>query len=255
MIAVPIGPRIQRFATAAAPAYLDRRGRPAHPRELLGHACLRGRFASGRCRRGSSSATARSCASTRRDRCWCGSAAAIGTAVDAAVAGVGIIHHVRRLAAPASRQRRARAGARSLVAEFFGAVPLLSRPPPGARAAAGVRRLHQGVARHRLSRQVPCAGFALAPLFADAAPSPLRRAARPALGRTARARRAGVGADAARRHSRARRPARRRDGRLSAVRRPRRRRRLFRPRHRRGAGARRGAGGQGRIRRRPVGRI
>jgi DNA-binding transcriptional LysR family regulator len=47
MIAVPIGPRIQRFAAAAAPAYLDRHGRPEHPRELLGHACLRGRFASG----------------------------------------------------------------------------------------------------------------------------------------------------------------------------------------------------------------
>lgn len=47
MIAVPIGPREQRFATAASPAYLDRRGRPGHPRELLGHACLLGRFASG----------------------------------------------------------------------------------------------------------------------------------------------------------------------------------------------------------------
>jgi DNA-binding transcriptional LysR family regulator len=47
MIAVPIGPRFQRFATAAAPAYLDRRGRPQHPRELLDHACLRGRFSSG----------------------------------------------------------------------------------------------------------------------------------------------------------------------------------------------------------------
>jgi DNA-binding transcriptional LysR family regulator len=47
MIAVPIGPRTQRFATAAAPAYLGRRGRPEHPRDLLGHACLRGRFASG----------------------------------------------------------------------------------------------------------------------------------------------------------------------------------------------------------------
>jgi DNA-binding transcriptional LysR family regulator len=47
MIAVPIGPRVQCFATAAAPAYLDRRGRPAHPRELLGHACLRGSFARG----------------------------------------------------------------------------------------------------------------------------------------------------------------------------------------------------------------
>lgn len=47
MIAVPIGPRVQRFATAAAPAYLDRCGRPQHPRDLLDHACLRGRFASG----------------------------------------------------------------------------------------------------------------------------------------------------------------------------------------------------------------
>lgn len=47
MIALPIGPREQRFATAAAPAYLDRHGRPAHPRDLLGHACLRGRFSSG----------------------------------------------------------------------------------------------------------------------------------------------------------------------------------------------------------------
>lgn len=47
MIAVPIGPRVQRLATGAAPAYLDRRGRPQHPRELLEHACLRGRFTSG----------------------------------------------------------------------------------------------------------------------------------------------------------------------------------------------------------------
>jgi DNA-binding transcriptional LysR family regulator len=47
MIAIPIGPREQRFATAAAPSYLDRRGRPKHPRDLLEHACLRGRFASG----------------------------------------------------------------------------------------------------------------------------------------------------------------------------------------------------------------
>jgi DNA-binding transcriptional LysR family regulator len=47
MIAVPIGPRVQRFAAAAATSYLDRAGRPAHPRELLGHACLLGRFASG----------------------------------------------------------------------------------------------------------------------------------------------------------------------------------------------------------------
>ena len=47
MIAIPIGPRIQRFAIAASPDYLDRRGRPQHPSELLGHACLLGRFSSG----------------------------------------------------------------------------------------------------------------------------------------------------------------------------------------------------------------
>ena len=47
MIAVPIGPRRQRYATAASPTYLDRHGRPGHPSELLSHACLRGRFASG----------------------------------------------------------------------------------------------------------------------------------------------------------------------------------------------------------------
>jgi DNA-binding transcriptional LysR family regulator len=47
MIVVPIGPRTQRFAAAAASSYLDRRGRPHHPRELLEHLCLRGRFSSG----------------------------------------------------------------------------------------------------------------------------------------------------------------------------------------------------------------
>lgn len=47
MIAVPIGPRFQRFATAAAPSYLKARGRPEHPRDLLDHACLRGKFPSG----------------------------------------------------------------------------------------------------------------------------------------------------------------------------------------------------------------
>lgn len=47
MIAVPIGPRTQRFAAAASPAYLNARGRVQHPSELLQHACLRGKFPSG----------------------------------------------------------------------------------------------------------------------------------------------------------------------------------------------------------------
>jgi len=47
MIAVPIGPRTQRFATAASPEYLEEHGKPKHPRDLLKHVCLRGQFASG----------------------------------------------------------------------------------------------------------------------------------------------------------------------------------------------------------------
>jgi DNA-binding transcriptional LysR family regulator len=47
MIAVPIGPRWQRFALAAAPGYLAARLPPGHPRDLLDHACLRHRFPSG----------------------------------------------------------------------------------------------------------------------------------------------------------------------------------------------------------------
>ena len=47
MIAVPIGPRVQRFALAGSSAYFDKHGRPSHPSELVNHACLRGRFSSG----------------------------------------------------------------------------------------------------------------------------------------------------------------------------------------------------------------
>lgn len=47
MVAIPIGPRVQRMATAAAPAYIAEHGRPRHPRDLLRHACVRGQFASG----------------------------------------------------------------------------------------------------------------------------------------------------------------------------------------------------------------
>jgi DNA-binding transcriptional LysR family regulator len=44
MIAVPIGPRIQSYASAASPSYLAARGTPEHPRDLLNHACIRHRF-------------------------------------------------------------------------------------------------------------------------------------------------------------------------------------------------------------------
>ena len=48
MIAIPIGPRNQRFCAAASPDYLARRGVPHHPSELMAHDCIRHRFESGR---------------------------------------------------------------------------------------------------------------------------------------------------------------------------------------------------------------
>lgn len=44
MLALPIGPRQQRFALAASPDYLARRGMPQHPQDLLSHDCILGRF-------------------------------------------------------------------------------------------------------------------------------------------------------------------------------------------------------------------
>jgi DNA-binding transcriptional LysR family regulator len=46
-IAVPIGPRYQELALAAAPSYLRAHGHPAHPRDVMAHQCVRLRFASG----------------------------------------------------------------------------------------------------------------------------------------------------------------------------------------------------------------
>lgn len=47
MIRVPIGPRRQRFIAAAAPSYIAAHGAPAHPRDVLDHACIRHRFMHG----------------------------------------------------------------------------------------------------------------------------------------------------------------------------------------------------------------
>ncbi|MEG3172723.1 LysR family transcriptional regulator [Sphingomonas sp. ZB1N12] len=92
MIAIPIGPREQRFATAASPDYLARRGMPVHPRDLLDHACIRGQFASGAMddwefeRDGEIVRVATSGPLIVRI------GAATDLAVDAALAGTGIIH-------------------------------------------------------------------------------------------------------------------------------------------------------------------
>ncbi|TDW20902.1 LysR family transcriptional regulator [Rhizobium azibense] len=92
MIAVPIGPRVQRFATAASPVYLDRHGRPDHPRDLLSHACLRGRFPSGAMM--TPWEFERDGEVVRVDPegpLTVGIGGAVDLAVDAAIAGVGIV--------------------------------------------------------------------------------------------------------------------------------------------------------------------
>ncbi|MCD9125061.1 LysR family transcriptional regulator [Luteimonas fraxinea] len=48
MIAVPIGPRRQRFVAAASPGYLQTHGTPAHPSDLLGHRLIGHRFETGK---------------------------------------------------------------------------------------------------------------------------------------------------------------------------------------------------------------
>ena len=93
MIAVPIGPRVQRFATAAAPAYLDRRGRPAHPRDLLAHACLRGRFASGTLVPWEYERNGEVVRVDPAGPLIVGIGGATELAVDAAIAGAGVIFH------------------------------------------------------------------------------------------------------------------------------------------------------------------
>lgn len=92
MIAIPIGPRQQRFATAASPAYLDRRGRPAHPRELLNHACLRGRFASGAMTSWEFERDGEIVKVEPTGPLIVRAGAATDLAVDAAIAGSGIVH-------------------------------------------------------------------------------------------------------------------------------------------------------------------
>ena len=92
MIAVPIGPRTQRFATAAAPAYLDAHGRPNHPRDLLDHACLSGRFASGMVPTWEFEREGEVVRIDPIGPLVVRLGAAVDLAIEAAVAGLGIIH-------------------------------------------------------------------------------------------------------------------------------------------------------------------
>jgi len=92
MIAIPIGPRIQRFATAAASAYLDDHGRPDHPRDLLTHACLRGQFAGGAKPSWDFEQQGEVIKVDPTSRLLVRPGGSIDLAISAAIAGIGIIH-------------------------------------------------------------------------------------------------------------------------------------------------------------------
>jgi len=92
MIAIPIGPRIERFATAAAPSYLDERGRPEHPRDLLDHACLRGQFAGGAKPAWDFKKDGETIRVDPTGPLLVRPASSIDLAIGAALAGIGIIH-------------------------------------------------------------------------------------------------------------------------------------------------------------------
>jgi DNA-binding transcriptional LysR family regulator len=89
MIAIPIGPRVQRFATAATPDYLDAYGRPEHPRD---HACLRGQFAGGAMQTWDFERDGDVVRLDPSGPLVVRPGAAIELAVSAALAGVGVIH-------------------------------------------------------------------------------------------------------------------------------------------------------------------
>jgi DNA-binding transcriptional LysR family regulator len=92
MVAIPIGPPRQRLGTVASPAYLRARGRPEHPRELLDHACLRARRASGTLTAWEFEHNGETVKVDPKGPLIVGIGAAVDLAVEAAIAGSGIIY-------------------------------------------------------------------------------------------------------------------------------------------------------------------
>jgi DNA-binding transcriptional LysR family regulator len=92
MLAVPIGPRVQRMAAAASPSYLALHGQPAHPRDLLDHTCMRARFASGALIRWGFERDGETVMIDPSGPLLVQVGGAIDLAVDVAVAGTGIVY-------------------------------------------------------------------------------------------------------------------------------------------------------------------
>lgn len=92
MVAIPIGPRTQRFAAAASKAYLERCGRPRHPRDLLRHACFRGKFSSGLSPSWEFVRAGESVKLEVKGPLVVGLGGAVDLAIEAAIAGSGVVY-------------------------------------------------------------------------------------------------------------------------------------------------------------------
>jgi DNA-binding transcriptional LysR family regulator len=92
MVAIPIGSRVQRFAAAASPSYIARRGRPTRPEQLLEHDCLGWRFSSGPVRAWEFERGSERILIDPKGPLVAGFGGATDLAIRAAVAGCGIIY-------------------------------------------------------------------------------------------------------------------------------------------------------------------
>jgi len=92
MVALPIGPRVQRFAAAAAPAYLAAYGTPQHPRDLMQHRCLYGRYATGVTAEWEFSRGAERITLQPQGPLICSIGAAMELTVSTAIAGAGVVY-------------------------------------------------------------------------------------------------------------------------------------------------------------------
>lgn len=100
MIAVPIGPRVQRMAAAASPAYLARNPMPTHPRELPPGECIRARFASGALINWEFERDGETVKIEPNGQLLVQVGGALDLAIDSAVAGLGVIYLFEDFLAP-----------------------------------------------------------------------------------------------------------------------------------------------------------
>lgn len=138
MIAVPIGPRTQRMAAAASPAWLARHGAPRHPRELAPGACIRARFASGAMihwtfERGGETVTIEP-----NGQLLVQVGGALDLAIDSAVQGLGVIYLFEDWLAPYVERGLLQPVLQPWWPQFSGPLSVLLGPQAGANAAAGL---------------------------------------------------------------------------------------------------------------------